>query len=171
MHKHCPRQDHICVPTARYPAWQDTSVQLLKTNLWQQQEAVMGSLPQPVLVVFQSWGWEVVAPLKRCQQGEFSYPTGRVCTSGCVVYGSHQHCCTARTPRNGSAGNTNISRPSTKRGRNTHEIGVNCVVLALHDTDSFLPFWQATSGKTALTDGWCWRQSWQRYSKRDHTCF
>lgn len=59
MHKHRPGQDHICVPTARYPAWQDTNIQLLKTNLWQQQEAVTGSLPQPVLVVFQSWGWEV----------------------------------------------------------------------------------------------------------------
>lgn len=47
-----------------------------------------------------------------------------------------------RTPRNLRAENPNNPKPSSARygDRNTHEIGVNRVVLALHNTDSFLPF-------------------------------
>lgn len=134
-------------------------VRLLKTNLWQQQEAVTGS--------------PTTSFSRLPKLGQFFLSYGVSLHLRTCVYGSHQSYCTARTPRNPSAENPTNSRPSspTKRGRKTHEIGVNHVVLALHNTDSFLPFWQAVSGKTTLSDGWCCLQSWQRYSKRDHTCF
>jgi len=46
------------------------------------------------------------------------------------------------SPRRLRAENPNNPKPSSAKlgGRNTHEIGVNCVILALHNTDSFFPF-------------------------------
>lgn len=48
---------------------------------------------------------------------------------------------------------------------------VRCIVLALHSTDSFLPFWQAISRRTTLMVALCCLQSWQWHSKIDHTFF